>query len=197
MNLFTSIVPFEETAVFVKEYPDQNKEDIILEPKCRPEKVPKRVIDSVNYIDASYIKSAYQEDTNGFIIAAAGVLSETIVNFWRMIYQNNVTRIVTLTQNLHTECRNKTNYFPIKEGQSFHVDTDLKVKMIRERALSIGHGFEARREYKLTFKHNGKKDEKRITHTHFLNWKNESVPSSDSMKAYNNMIKNTVTFIKE
>ena len=126
---------------------------------------------SATYINASYIKSAYNEknpnvgdtsDPFGLIIATQGPKKNSVEAFWKMVVQNNVTRIVTLCHqigNLKQESTDKggrpqdlpeaVQYFPT-EDQEFktirwglnriELDTDKKVvvsKHITTRTLNI------------------------------------------------------------
>lgn len=56
-------------------------------------------IDNDSYINASYIKSALKEDT-GIMIATKGpqngYYDKTVESFWKMVLQNNVTRILAV-----------------------------------------------------------------------------------------------------
>jgi protein tyrosine phosphatase len=79
LNIYSDVAPFKETAVVLD--------------GGSPEKV-----DASNYINACYIKSSFKERGNpfGLIIATQGPQPHTCESFWKMVIENNVTKIVTL-----------------------------------------------------------------------------------------------------
>ena len=79
LNIYSDIAPYKETAVVLNGgSPDS--------------------INESNYINACYIKSSFKEPGNpfGLIIATQGPQPYTSESFWKMVIENNVTKIVTL-----------------------------------------------------------------------------------------------------
>lgn len=69
-----------------------------------------------DYVNASYVKTIYQEandaDLNspyGLMIAAQAPTDKTMEQYWRMIVQENVTKIISLCDASRDNC----SYFPI------------------------------------------------------------------------------------
>jgi protein tyrosine phosphatase len=59
------------------------------------------IAEEKNYINASYIKSAFgechpQKNPFGFIICTQGPQDYSVDSFWQMVIENNVKKIVTL-----------------------------------------------------------------------------------------------------
>ena len=81
-------------------------------------------IDEKYRYSACYIKSAYQEfqapntctttDPFGFIIACAGPQVHNVDNFWKIVHQNNVTKIINLCESDPPET---CQYVPDPEAQ--------------------------------------------------------------------------------
>ena len=57
------------------------------------------------YFSACYIKSSFKEKGNpfGLIIASEGPQEDDVESFWKMVIDNNVTKIVTLCHDIGGE----------------------------------------------------------------------------------------------
>lgn len=83
----------------------------------------------VDDYDASYIKTPYQEanakDLNnpyGLMIAAEGPTADTNNSFWKMVMQENVTKVFSLCDENSTGCK----YFPkSKDYPMYRKDDDI------------------------------------------------------------------------
>ena len=80
--------PFSETIVVIKSEVESTRQEILAN------------INDFTFMNACYIKSAYQEngDPFGLIIASCGPQEYNVDNFWKMVYQNNVTKVVSMCQ---------------------------------------------------------------------------------------------------
>ena len=96
LNIYCDVAPYKETAVLLNGGTPSN-------------------VNKNNYINASYIKSTYREsgNPNGLIIATQGPQLHTTESFWKMVLENNVTKIVTLCKNIgDTYHDDACAYFP-------------------------------------------------------------------------------------
>jgi protein tyrosine phosphatase len=106
-------------------------------------------VDETNYINACYIKSSFKEQgtPNGLIIATQGPQPHTCESFWKMVLQNNVTKIVTLCKNIgDTYHDDACAYFPShgsSQYQSISVANKSKVNQMEHvdvRNLLVSDG---------------------------------------------------------
>ena len=97
MDIYCDIHPFKETAILL----GSDSED--------PEK---------RYINANRIKSMFDEDSEqNLMIAAQGPVDASIENFWRMVHQENVGRIITLVEKIGGPRGDCCQYFPTDQNQ--------------------------------------------------------------------------------
>ncbi|XP_045131690.1 receptor-type tyrosine-protein phosphatase H-like isoform X2 [Portunus trituberculatus] len=106
---YLNILPFDETRVVLKEYPN--------------------IIGS-DFINASYVHgySVARE-----FIACQGPLANTVADFWRMVWEKNVYVIVMVTQCFERNKEKCCKYWPDK-GRAFSFgDLALKVRNLQEQ----------------------------------------------------------------
>ena len=97
MDIYIDIHPFKETAILLGSDSEA------------PEK---------RYINANRIKSVFDEDSEqNLMIAAQGPVDASIENFWRMVHQENVGRIVTLVEHIGGPRGDCCQYFPTGQNQ--------------------------------------------------------------------------------
>ncbi|XP_014258399.1 tyrosine-protein phosphatase corkscrew isoform X3 [Cimex lectularius] len=145
-NRYKNILPFDHTRVKLKDA-DPN------EPGS-------------DYINANYIKG--DDDPNGRVyIATQGCLPNTVVDFWKMIWEHN-TRVIVMTTKETERGKNKcARYWP-DEGESVEYGR-VKVDSVSTvsttdytlRELSVTDGSETRTVY----------------HYHFQGWPDHGVPN--------------------
>ena len=130
MNIYCDVAPFKETAVVLKGGTPDN-------------------VDSSTYINACFIKSSFREpgNPNGLIIATQGPQLNTIENFWKLVLENNVTKIVTLCQNIGNGYHDDAvQYFPPSNSSQFNsisVSNETKTKVTQHvdiRNLLVSDG---------------------------------------------------------
>lgn len=122
-----------------------------------------------DYINANYIDGY---DTPRYYIAAQGPLPHTVIDFWRMIWEQSVTTVVMVT-NLEEKSRVKCHrYWPAGLGETFQLTTNMKVVLEQQedfpdfviRHLQVHLGQQVRSVYQY----------------HYVSWPDHGVPDSTS-----------------
>jgi len=147
-NRFANVLPFESTRVILQTIPGREGSD---------------------YINASYI-NGYQK-RNAFI-ATQGPLEETVQDFWRMLWEQNVNTVVMLTQLV--ECsRTKCHAY-------WHNDKPLKLPLftINHRLTNETQSFTLR-ELSVTNTQTG--EERVVRQFHFDTWPEQGLPQSSAL----------------
>lgn len=125
---------------------------------------------SPDYINANWV---------GRDIATQAPIEETIEDFWRMVWENNVPCIVMLTNFFESDRKKADLYWSpildVKYG-------DIYVKLKEEKELRKGVLF---RSFKLTGRNNnGEKQEKIVHHYQYTNWPDYGCPQDTSAIIY-------------
>ncbi|CAF1023620.1 unnamed protein product [Adineta steineri] len=142
-NRLVNILPYENTRVCLS---------------------PIRGIDGSDYINASYIDG--YRFRNGYI-ATQGPLNETIDDFWRMIWEHNVTIIVMLTKLKEMGREKCSPYWPIDQSirYGYFIIDPLGEYHMSQYLLS---------EFKLTDTRDGQS--RTIRHFLYTEWPEQGVP---------------------
>lgn len=134
---------------------------------------------SGDYINASYIQGVYKEDA---YIAAQGPFTEqTVVDFWRMVWQVKSRRIVMLTCLTEDSKEKCMQYWPDDVGEygPFHV-------IIHKR--EVFDKFTIRK-----FLVRKGEETKRVNHYQFTVWPDTKVPESlEGLLCFRNLTKNSL-----
>lgn len=134
---------------------------------------------SGDYINASYIQGVYKEDA---YIAAQGPFTEqTVVDFWRMVWQVKSRRIVMLTCLTEDSKEKCMRYWPDDVGEygPFHV-------IIQKR--EVFDKFTIRK-----FIVRKGEETKRVNHYQFTVWPDTKVPESlEGLLCFRNLTKNSL-----
>lgn len=120
--------------------------------------------------DNDYINANFIKDFNGqrMYIAAQGPKNNTITDFWRMIWQENVKFIVMLT-NIVENGKNKcTQYWPTKD-KPLEVGP-CKMHLLKETVYAF-HTFR-----KFTVQNTNSSVKRMITHFHYTAWPDHGTP---------------------
>ncbi|CAC5379812.1 PTPRT [Mytilus coruscus] len=126
-----------------------------------------------DYINANYIDSYNKEKA---YIATQGPKRNTVRDFWHMIWQENVGKIVMVTQ-LEEEGKKKCDqYWPQTTNKPLIVD-----KIILTMDVEKEHSVYMYRLIKV--RHKLEKHERKVHHFHFTQWPDHGVP--DSIKLVN------------
>uniref|UniRef100_A0AAY4EJ64 protein-tyrosine-phosphatase n=1 Tax=Denticeps clupeoides TaxID=299321 RepID=A0AAY4EJ64_9TELE len=119
-----------------------------------------------DYINANFIKGIHGPET---YIATQGPLPNTIVDFWRMIWEHNVAVIIMACREFEMGRKKCERYFPMlgDEPMSFgpfriSCESEQTRSDYFIRALTVEYENETRR----------------ITQFHYINWPDHDVPSS-------------------
>ncbi|XP_052087518.1 receptor-type tyrosine-protein phosphatase T-like [Mytilus californianus] len=134
------------------------------------------------YINASYIdnyehKKAY--------IAAQGPKRITVKDFLHMIWQENVEKIVMVTQLIENEKKKCESYWPESVSEPLVVN-NFKVTMTEERKYT----FYVYRLLTLSLKNVTNVEERKIHHFHFIQWPDHGVPDSIKLVDFYRKVKN-------
>ncbi|XP_063446685.1 uncharacterized protein LOC134726180 [Mytilus trossulus] len=121
-----------------------------------------------DYINANYIDSYYKEKA---YIATQGPKRNTVRDFWHMIWQENVVKIVMVTQ-LEEEGKKKCDqYWPQTINKPLIVGNFvLTMEVEKEHSVYLYR--------KINVKHKLEKQERRVHHFHFIQWPDHGVPDS-------------------
>ncbi|XP_040903384.1 tyrosine-protein phosphatase non-receptor type 11b isoform X4 [Toxotes jaculatrix] len=153
-NRYKNILPFDTTRVEIRETdPD---------------------VPGSDYINANYIRSMHEEgrhtEEGKVFIATQGCLQNTVIDFWKMLYQENAHVIVMTTKEIERGRNKCVRYWP--NLQETKVFGKVKVKNVDERPAQ---------DYilrKLEVTHLDRKEPLRyIWHYQYLSWPDHGVPN--------------------
>ncbi|XP_062576983.1 receptor-type tyrosine-protein phosphatase alpha-like isoform X2 [Saccostrea cucullata] len=133
-----------------------------------------------DYINASYINGYDRE--NAYIAAQGPFSSDTLKDFWVMIWQNNCTRVVMLTNIYEGEKISCLRYWPHTEDYigPFHIKVERQDSY---RDYTI-------RQLVVTKETEHQERPMRISHFHFTAWHETRVPEcEDSILCFRNLVK--------
>ncbi|CAC5412432.1 PTPRT [Mytilus coruscus] len=133
-----------------------------------------------DYINASYIDNYEREKA---YIAAQGPKKVTVKDFWHMIWQENVGKIVMVTQLVENRKAKCERYWPKTVTESLVVNNFI-VTMKQERE----HTVYVYRLLTVLNKNEATAQERTIHHFHFTQWPDHGVPDSIKLvKFYRNV----------
>ncbi|XP_054914099.1 receptor-type tyrosine-protein phosphatase H-like [Poeciliopsis prolifica] len=121
--------------------------------------------DTLDYINANYLPG-YSSSRE--YIACQGPLPNTLADFWRMVWEQKVKRIVMVTNCVEAGRTKCEQYWP--EGPNPSTHGDLIVSKTSEQRESNW----VLREFKL--KHTKDAEERMVKHFHFTAWPDHGVP---------------------
>ncbi|CAC5418190.1 PTPRT [Mytilus coruscus] len=123
-----------------------------------------------DYINASYIDNY---ETKKAYIAAQGPKQNTVRDFWHMIWQENVRKIVMVTQFIENQKIKCVQYWPETLSEPLVVN-NFKVTMTKEKE----HTFYVYRLLTVSLKNATNRQERKIHHFRFMQWPDHGVPDS-------------------
>ncbi|XP_040903375.1 tyrosine-protein phosphatase non-receptor type 11b isoform X3 [Toxotes jaculatrix] len=152
-NRYKNILPFDTTRVEIRETdPD---------------------VPGSDYINANYIRSMHEEgrhtEEGKVFIATQGCLQNTVIDFWKMLYQENAHVIVMTTKEIERGRNKCVRYWP--NLQETKVFGKVKVKNVDERPAQ---------DYilrKLEVTHLDREPLRYIWHYQYLSWPDHGVPN--------------------
>eukprot|EP00731_Ephydatia_muelleri_P016193 Em0009g617a len=148
-NRFENIFPYDTSRVILAAIPGKEGSD---------------------YMNASYIDGYNKPD--GYI-AAQGPLSETVCDFWRMVWEKRLPTIVMLTELMEGGRSKCERYWPENINDNWDVGCNLRVCLIEQRPFA---------EYTVkilivTNTSDSDAPSLRVTHYHFTVWPDHGVPA--------------------
>lgn len=160
-NRFLTTFPYDHSRVVLKPITTQHSSDYI----------------NANYIDGVEVRHAY--------IATQGPKTNTLFDFWKMVWQEKAGKIVMLTNLIENEKPKCEKYWPdegqVKEFGSF------KVSMTSEKE----HSFFFERCMKLTNKKT--KEPRHILQFHFTTWPDHGTPDPVQLMLFHRQVKDAKT----
>ncbi|KAK7485110.1 hypothetical protein BaRGS_00023650 [Batillaria attramentaria] len=125
--------------------------------------------DSNDYINASYVRGF----SNKTYIAAQGPKTNSVGDFWRMVWQEKITHIVMLT-NLKEAGKNKcVEYWPRKGKHCKYSSVDVTGLEVEQRADCVIRTFDVKRS--------GGGPSRHVTQYHYVTWPDHSVPTATAL----------------
>ncbi|XP_071083720.1 receptor-type tyrosine-protein phosphatase mu-like [Haliotis cracherodii] len=132
--------------------------------------------DGSDYINANYITG--HDDTPTYI-ATQGPTHVTIADFWQMIWQENVTEIVMLTNLMEKKKKKCEQYWPAENKSNCYGDFSITNKKAVVRAEFITSTFVVKKSI----------EERVVRHFHFTSWPDHGVPSAPALVSFWRMVK--------
>ncbi|XP_048251124.1 receptor-type tyrosine-protein phosphatase T-like [Haliotis rufescens] len=127
-----------------------------------------------DYIHASYLQGFHESSK---FIAAQGPNNVTVDDFWRMIWQENVSQIVMLTRVMELNRKKCELYWP--DGMK---DKKCGNILIKPLLSTVRADFTTR---KFLVQHSNKPSVKRtVTQLHFTSWPDHDVPSAPALVGF-------------
>nr|XP_022307680.1 receptor-type tyrosine-protein phosphatase alpha-like [Crassostrea virginica] len=144
--------------------------------------VLKTDIDYSDYINANYIK-----DTDGNIgyIATQGPKHNTINDFWRMIWQENVTQIVMLTNLMEDGKIKCSQYWPESTDEEYYGDFNIS----KSKSEEIHFAFYVIRKFTMS----NSEGSRVVTQYHYTKWPDHGTPDPFSLLLFHSHVLRTRT----
>ncbi|XP_063423138.1 receptor-type tyrosine-protein phosphatase epsilon-like [Mytilus trossulus] len=131
-----------------------------------------------DYINASYIDSYNKEKA---YIATQGPKKNTLRDFWQMVWQENVCKIVMVTKLVEGR-RKCEQYWPESVDRATVVD-NFRLTMTKEKCYTVF-------VYRSIIVNNKKNKQERIVHHfHFTEWPDHGVPDSVKLVSFYRKVK--------
>ncbi|XP_076115230.1 receptor-type tyrosine-protein phosphatase epsilon-like [Mytilus galloprovincialis] len=136
-----------------------------------------------DYINANYIDSYHKQKA---YIATQGPKRNTLRDFWHMVWQENVCKIVMITELEENGKKKCYQYWPQITNDPLVVDY-YTLTMQEEKQHS---------EYVyrlINVKHKKEKEERKVHHYHFTQWPDHGVPDSIKLVNFYRAVKNNTS----
>ncbi|XP_078328090.1 receptor-type tyrosine-protein phosphatase T-like [Crassostrea virginica] len=137
---------------------------------------------SDDYINANYINGTDKEKE---YIASQGPKQNTLTDFWTMIWQENVTQIVMLTNLIEGVTVKCTQYWP--ESMKARLHGDFVIKNVKEKE----HAFYVIRKLSVSLKEQNKF--RVVTQYHYTTWPDHGTPDPLSLVVFHSHVLRTGT----
>ncbi|XP_067684841.1 receptor-type tyrosine-protein phosphatase epsilon-like [Haliotis asinina] len=131
-----------------------------------------------DYINANYI-AGYDDDDDAQYIATQGPKPGTVPDFWRMVWQEDVTQIVMLTRLMEMNKKKCEQYWPDGGESKTYGSCKVTNKNVSTRA-----------DYTVSkFLVENSGVERTVTHYHFTSWPDHDVPSASALVSFWRLVK--------
>ncbi|XP_059809464.1 receptor-type tyrosine-protein phosphatase H-like isoform X3 [Hypanus sabinus] len=158
-NRYTNIFPYDATRVKLSRQPGSSSSD---------------------YINASYMPGYNREKA---FIATQGPLPNTVVDFWRMIWEQKSEVIVMLTKCAEQNQSKCEQYWPKDDKTEAYGDVTVNVI-----SVNLCSAWTTR---KFNIEKAGSSESRRVTQFHFTSWPNQNVPkTTENLLQFHGMIWN-------
>ncbi|XP_046551936.1 uncharacterized protein LOC124261639 [Haliotis rubra] len=132
--------------------------------------------DGEDYINANYI---YGYDDTQKYIATQGPKPGIVIDFWRMVWQEDVSQIVILTRLMEVNKKKSAKYWPDATKTESYGNIQVNIKGVATRA-----------DYTIsTFLVQCSGVERTVTHYHFTSWPDHGVPSAPALVNFWRLVK--------
>ncbi|MEQ2170068.1 hypothetical protein GOODEAATRI_031538, partial [Goodea atripinnis] len=154
-------------AAVLAENKEKNRFNILPYDWCRVKLNRSTHNESSDYINASYIPGY---NSNREYIATQGPLPSTVSDFWRMVWEEKVKRIVMVTNHIEAGRKKCEKYWPEDMKQCVYGEVLVTgTSEIKEPNWTL-------REFRV--KHKNTSEERTVKHFHFTVWPDRGVPQS-------------------
>ncbi|XP_072890162.1 receptor-type tyrosine-protein phosphatase H-like [Hemitrygon akajei] len=158
-NRYMNIFPYDATRVKLRRQPGSSSSD---------------------YINASYMPGYNREKA---FIATQGPLPNTVVDFWRMIWEQKSEVIVMLTKCAEQNQNKCEQYWPKDDKTETYGDVTVNVI-----SVNLCSAWTTR---KFNIEKAGSSESRRVTQFHFTSWPNQSVPkTTENLLQFHGMTRN-------
>nr|XP_022294926.1 receptor-type tyrosine-protein phosphatase kappa-like [Crassostrea virginica] len=140
--------------------------------------VLKTPIDNSDYINANYIKDS---DEKIAYIATQGPKNSTINDFWQMVWQENVTQIVMLTNLMEDDKIKCSQYWPESTDEEYY--GDINISKCEERHFA----FQVIRKFTLS----NSEESRVVTQHHYTKWPDHGTPDPLSLVVFHSHVLRT------
>ena len=140
------------------------------------------------YINANYIRDPYLGGSKANFIATQGPLPNTMLNFWKMIDRENITKIFMLSCLMEGGKKKCDAYWPVSAQSSLVVEKEYEILLESEELGA--ENFFTRRVFRLTNQETGKI--KVVEQIHIQGWPDHSVPAASGQFILNQFIEDLV-----
>ncbi|XP_054914100.1 receptor-type tyrosine-protein phosphatase H-like [Poeciliopsis prolifica] len=152
-------------AAILPENREKNRFDILPYDWCRVKLNSSSAPKDMDYINASYIPG-YSSSRE--YIATQGPLPHTVADFWRMIWEQSVKRVVMVTNHIEAGGNKCAQYWPEDMKQSQYGDVLVSVTSeLKEQNWTL-------RQF--TIKQKRSSEQRSVRHFHFTVWPDRGVP---------------------
>ncbi|XP_025101776.1 receptor-type tyrosine-protein phosphatase kappa-like isoform X2 [Pomacea canaliculata] len=133
---------------------------------------------ATDYINANYISGFGHKKT---YIATQGPRDNTVIDFWRMVWQENVKQIVMLTGLIEAGKNKCFEYWPSLERSERYGPVTVTGLDVQRRANFLIRKF--------AIKKAGSQEEREVEQFHYVAWPDHSVPSVTSLLTFWRFVK--------